>query len=82
MLLSLLCGQGVLPEEDLEVCAITLHLEHEPRGVFDTELDAAFSSFKRGSLHVRGLTRGSGKELPRDMAGKQVLLLTPVVGVS
>lgn len=71
--------QGVLPEEDLEVCAITLYLEHEEPGVFNFELDAAFPSFERGSLRVRSLTRGSAKELPRDMAGKQVLLLAPVV---
>ncbi|CAN0433053.1 unnamed protein product, partial [Laminaria digitata] len=72
--------QGVLPEDDVEVCAISVYLEHEPTGVFDFELEAAFPSFERGCLHVRGLTRGSGRELPRNMQGKQVLLLTPVVG--
>lgn len=71
--------QGVLPEDDVEVCAISVYLEHEPTGVFDFELEAAFPSFERGCLHVRGLTRGSGRELPRNMQGKQVLLLTPVV---
>ncbi|CAM9931551.1 unnamed protein product [Ectocarpus sp. 13 AM-2016] len=72
--------QGVLPEDDVNVCAISLYLENEPCGVFDMELDAAFPSFERGSLRVRGLTRGSSRELPRDMQGKQILLLAPVVG--
>lgn len=71
--------QGVLPEDDVEVCAVSVYLEHEPTGVFDAELEAAFPSFERGCLHVRGLTRGSGRELPRNMKGKQVLLLAPVV---
>ncbi|CAN0000597.1 unnamed protein product [Ectocarpus sp. 12 AP-2014] len=71
---------GVLPEDDVNVCAISLYLENEPCGVFDMELDAAFPSFERGSLRVRGLTRGSSRELPRDMQGKQILLLAPVVG--
>ena len=71
--------QGVLPVEDVQVCAISVYLEHEPTGVFDFELEAAFPSFERGCLHVRGLTRGSGRELPRNMKGKQVLLLAPVV---
>lgn len=73
--------QGVLPEDDVEVCAVSVYLEHEPTGVFDAELEAAFPSFERGCLHVRGLTRGSGRELPRNMKGKQVLLLAPVVSV-
>eukprot|EP00903_Cladosiphon_okamuranus_P012864 g12016.t1 len=72
--------QGILPEDDVNVCAISVYLEHEPCGVFDYELDAAFPSFERGSLRVRGLTRGSSRELPRNMQGKQVLLLAPVVG--
>lgn len=73
--------QGVLPEDDVNVCAISLYLENEPCGVFDMELDAAFPSFERGSLRVRGLTRGSSRELPRDMQGKQILLLAPVVSL-
>ncbi|CAM9858976.1 unnamed protein product [Scytosiphon promiscuus] len=72
--------QGVLPENGVEVCAISLYLENEPCGVFDFELDAAFPFYERGCLRVRGLTRGSSKELPRNMKGKQVLLLAPVVG--
>lgn len=72
-------AQGVLPQDDIQVCAISLYLEHEPTGVFDDELAMAFSSFETGNLRVRGLTRGSGKELPRNMEGKQVLLLAPVV---
>lgn len=72
-------AQGVLLEDDIETCAISLYLENEPCGVFDFELDAAFPSYERGSLRVRGLTRGSSKELPRNMKGKQILLLAPVV---
>lgn len=66
----------------MSVCAISLYLEHEPCGAFDFELDAAFPSFERGCLRVRGLTRGSSRELPRNMQGKQVLLLAPVVSYS
>lgn len=72
-------SQGILPEDDVSVCAISLYLEHEPCGAFDFELDAAFPSYERGCLRVRGLTRGSSRELPRNMQGKQVLLLAPVV---
>lgn len=60
---------------------MSLHLEHEPTGVFDDELEAAFPSYDRGSVRVRGLTRGSEKELPPGMKGKHVLLLAPVVRV-
>ncbi|CAM9907851.1 unnamed protein product [Pylaiella littoralis] len=72
-------ARGVLPEGDLNVCAVSLYLENEPCGVFDQELDAAFPSYERGNLRVRGLTRGSAKELPRNLQGKQILLLAPVV---
>lgn len=61
------------------MCAVSLYLENEPCGVFDQELDAAFPSFERGNLRVRGLTRGSSRELPRNLQGKQILLLAPVV---
>lgn len=64
------------------MCAVSLYLENEPCGVFDQELDAAFPSYERGNLRVRGLTRGSAKELPRNLQGKQILLLAPVVSRS